>query len=167
MAKGTSPRDSRFKSFRTAAYGIYIVVVAVFSSLLIFSVFKSVAQMSPRAADSAEKQLTGRECVDGVERLWRSLDGRRRAFTDAKQPTEIDADFARFRTGWMKELRALESRCAVESRSRVALKQLFGRMQKLQSLYTTHSVQFAGELAPEVERFTEGLRAARKEAQGR
>lgn len=167
MAKGSDPKDPRFTRFRRGAYGVYIVVVSVFSGLIVFSIFRSVLQMSPRPPAEVEQTLTTRECVDGAEALWRKLDDKRKAFTAERPAEQVDADFSKFRTAWIKNLRDLQAKCAVESRTRGELRTLFRRLDKLSSLYTTHAVQFAGEVGPEVDRLQESFAAARKEASGR
>ncbi|MBX5483874.1 MAG: hypothetical protein IRZ16_18790 [Myxococcaceae bacterium] len=167
MAKGAPAKDPRFRRFRTAAYGLYIAVVSVFSVLLIYSIFRSVLQMSPRPPRGVEKQLTPRECVDALEGLWRRLDDQRRTFTDHHPARGVDAEFSRFRIGWMKDLRDLQARCAVDSRNRKALRSLFHTLENVQARYMTHAVQFAGEVGPEIDQLQEDFRAARNEAQGR
>lgn len=168
MAKPkTDPKDPRYRSFRIAAYAVYLTVVGVFSILVIWSVFKSVIAMSPRTPREQDRVLTARECVGDVEKMWTRLEDQRKRFADQKPSQDVDERFTSFRIDWLRELRELEGRCAVESQQRKALKKTFHRLEGLLNLYMTHSVQYAGEIGPAVDKFDQALDDARKEAAGR
>lgn len=165
MAKDKAdPKDPRFRGFRTAVYGVYFLVVGVFCVLIVWSVFRSVIAMSPSRPRDLEGVLTVRECVSELDRMWGRLDDQRKRFSDEKPSEKVDERFTRFRMEWIKELRELEGRCAVESNQRVELKRAFRRLEGLMDLYMTHAVQYAGEVGPAVDAFDKALEAAKKEA---
>lgn len=164
MAKVTDPKDPRFRRFRTATYGVYLLVVGAFSLLVTFSIIRSVREMSPRRPVDTDQVLTVRECVDRAKALWERLDDERKNFTDTHPAEGVDEQYSRFRVEWLRQMRELEGLCAVDSRQRTALRKVFRRLDVLQDLYTTHAVQYAGEVGPAVDRLETALTEARKEA---
>lgn len=162
MAKPTDPKDPRFKPFRTAVFAVYLVVVTVFSSLVIYSIMKSVLEMSPRRPLESENILTPRECVEGAQSLWQELEAERKRFTESHPADTVDENFTRFRMDWIRKLRELEGQCALESRNRQELKALFDRLDRVGDLYTTHAVQYAGEVGPAVDELATAFEQARK-----
>jgi hypothetical protein len=50
----------------------------------------------------------------------------------------------------------------VAEKGRAPLRELFIDLEQLEDLYTTHAVQYAGEIGPAVERFRHHLGEARK-----
>lgn len=156
------PKDPRFRPFRIVAYALYLTVVCVFSALIIVSVVKSVIAMTPARPPEAELPLSERECLQGLEKLWQRLEAERQAFSRERDAKLIDDAWSSFRVTWLTDLRALEAKCAVRSHSRTALAEVFRRIEHVQDLYTTQSVQFAGEIGPAMERLRKALAAARK-----
>ena len=155
--------DPRLRPFRVAAYSGYLVVVIGFCLMIIVNVFRSVFSMSPGHRPPAEPTLTVRECLDGAEGLWRQMDEHRRDLTRQSPVRDADAEWSRFRVGWVERLRDLESRCAVESHSRESLKGVFQRLDRLMDLYTTHAVQFAGEIGGSVDELKKALDEAHRD----
>jgi hypothetical protein len=157
----SNPRDPRFRPFRIAAYGLYLVVVCVFSALIIFSVVRSVVSMTPGRPPDAAMPLSERECLQGVELLWRRLEAERQGFSREQDARKVDDRWTRFRVEWLTELRQLEANCGTRSRNREALAEVFERLEKVQDLYTTQSVQYSGESGPAIDKLREALSAAR------
>ena len=162
MAKANDPKDPRFRRFRTAVYAVYLVIVGVFSALVIFSVFRSVRAMTPKAATESETVLTVRECLDGANTLWQRLDDERKGFSAKHPANKVDQDFMQFRVTWLRDLRDLQARCAVQSHNRTELRDLFVRLERVENLYMTHSVQYAGEIGPAVDKLDASFEAVRK-----
>jgi hypothetical protein len=146
-----------------AAYAFYLVVVSVFCLFVIISVFRSVYAMSPERKGPSEQTLTVRECLDGAESLWREMDDHRRDLSSRTPARSADEEWTGFRVGWLNRLRDLESRCAVESRGRSPIRDVFSRLNQLMNLYTTHAVQFAGEIGGSVDAFRQSVQEARRD----
>lgn len=142
------PKDPRFRTFRGAAWVVYLVFAVGFSSLIIYSVFKSVLEMSP--GRPATSQVSGEaECLIQARALFTELEQQRRDSTQAPEVTKADARFLKFRIDWLGRKRALEARCGLESRPQ--LKATFASLERVLDLYTTASVQFAGGVGPTVD----------------
>lgn len=159
MAKPDA-KDPRFRPYRVAAYLAYLVVVTIFSMLIIVSVVRSVFAMTPPHLPPAAITLTVRECLDRADVLFGELEARRREMADTVSAREADARWLAFRLEWLKRHREAESACALESQQRPALKSVFGHLERAMDLYTTHAVQYQGEVVPTVE----ALRKAREQA---
>jgi hypothetical protein len=155
-------KDARFRPFRAGALAVYLVVVGVFSWLVIASVLRSVLAMSPSHRPASEQTLSVRECTQTVERLWRELEDERAALSTHAPVKRADHDWTRFRVAWLERLREAESRCAADSRPRPALRDAFRRLDKLMDLYTTHAVQYAGEIGSSVDGLNEELDALKR-----
>jgi hypothetical protein len=144
------PKDPRFRPFRIAAWALYLLVVVGFSSLVVFSVFKSVVAMTPDRPAPAAHARPISECAAGARTLIERLEAQRRAFSEA-EPTKADQRFLEFRVAWLKDMRALEAQCALREPGRQKLAAAFSELERLVDLYTTTSVQFAGAVAPTLE----------------
>jgi hypothetical protein len=155
-------KDVRFRPFRLAAFATYMVAVVAFSSLVIVSVVGSVLRMTPSHRPAAETTLSTRECAQIAERLWRELDDERRALSTRNPVQGSDHEWTRFRVAWLGRLRDAESRCGADSRSRPGLSSVFRRLDRLMDLYTTHAVQYAGEIGPSVDTLNEQLERLRR-----
>jgi hypothetical protein len=162
VAKKTDPKDPRFRRFRMAAYGIYLVVVTVFSVGIVASVFRSVNQMSPRRPPEVDQVLTPGECTERLDGLWQRLEAQRHSFSQVRPARSVDEKYTRFRVEWMRDFRILEGQCAVDARARRALRTAFRRLEDVQDAYTISATQYAGETGPHVDRFTAALDAARR-----
>jgi hypothetical protein len=160
----TDPKDPRFRPYRVAAYLTYLVVVTIFSLLIIVSVVRSVFAMTPPHLPASPLTLTVRECLDRADLLFGELEARRRELGDTSSAREADARWLEFRLDWSKRHREAESVCALESQQRPALKAVFGHLERAMDLYTTHSVQYQGEVGPTVEAFRKAREQARKDA---
>ncbi len=156
------PKDPRFRRYRVTAYSVYLVVVTVFSLGIIASVFRSVADMSPRRPAESAGVLTPRECGEGLEGLWQRLESERRVWSEQQPAHGADDRYTIFRNGWMREFRELEGKCAVDARSRSGLKTAFRRLEEVQDAYTILAAQYAGHTGPKVEGFVQALEAAKR-----
>ncbi|MHB8876075.1 MAG: hypothetical protein ACYC8T_20485 [Myxococcaceae bacterium] len=165
MAKrDADTKDPRFRPFRVTAYLTYIVVVVVFSSLIIFSVVRSVLAMTPPRLPESSTTLTVAECLERAEGLWRELEGRRKSLGDHSAARQADSAWPGFRRQWLERHRQAEAVCALESKQRVALKEVFTRLERAMDLHTTHAVQYAGEIGPTVDAMRQAMNQARKDA---
>lgn len=158
----TDPKDPRFRRYRVAAYSVYLVVVTVFSVGIIASVFRSVVDMSPKRPRASEGILTPQECAQGLEGLWNRLEAERRQWSETQPAHGADDRYTAFRMEWMRELRELEGKCAVEARARSGLKTAFRRLEDVQDAYTVNAAQYAGHSGPRVDGFLQALEAAKQ-----
>lgn len=155
-------RPEKLRRFRIAAYAVYLAVVGLFCTLLIVSVVRSVIAMTPRRLPGSDKVLTVPECVAAGEKLWAELDGRRQMLGAQVPAHDADIAWARFRVEWLQRHREAESMCAVDSKSRASLKAMFSKLDRVMDLYTTHAVQYSGEIGPSVDALRAAIEAARK-----
>ncbi|HEX8438689.1 hypothetical protein [Archangium sp.] len=168
MSEPDPRKDSRYRPFRAAAYGLYIAVVSAFCLAIIISVSRSVAAMTPERKPSAEPVLSYRECLDAADRFWSELEAEREKLVRTTPANKADRQWVEFRTTWLQRLRDEEARCALESRDRTSLKDVFRRLEEVQDLYTIHAVQYAGEVGGAVEALRGAFSTARKnQAAGR
>jgi len=154
-------RDPRYRPFRIFCYGLYILVVTAFSVNVTVSVVRSVMAMTPPRRAPTETVLSVRECVEGAERLWDELDAKRQTMSSHEPARRADQDWSLFRVKWLTNFRDIEAQCAVDARSRKPLKTVYARLDRIMDLYTTHSVQFAGEIGGAIDAFREALRAVK------
>jgi hypothetical protein len=159
-------KDSRFRRFRAASYGIYVTVVTVFCLWLSWNVARSVAAMTPERPPSVTPPLSFRECLDSAQSLWADLEGEREKLVRVSPARMMDREWMRYRTDWLARVRQEESRCALESRdpSRQQLRTLFHSLEHVQDLYTIHAVQYAGEVGGAVDALHAAFDAARSNA---
>lgn len=156
-------KDPRYRPFRAAAYGVYITVTVAFCLLIIVSVSRSVAAMSPPPLPPAERILTVRECLDNANALWKELEAQREQLVRDTPARKVDQQWMVFRTAWLHKLREREAECALKSRDRdrEALNTVYERLERVQNLYTIHAVQYAGEVGGAVDAFHSAYEAAR------
>jgi hypothetical protein len=159
-------KDPRFRPFRAAAYGVYIIVVAIFSVWIIINVSRSVMSMTPNKLPLAEpaQVLSFRECLDGAQALWTDLESQREKLVRNVPARSVDQEWMRIRTDWLQRLRERESKCALSSRERTELRVVFLRLEEVQDLYTIHAVQYAGEVGGAVDALQAAFDAARRNA---
>lgn len=137
-------------------------MTVTFSILIVISVVKSVQSMTPKRQPTASQPLSTRECVERCQALLEELEQRRHGLTKAASVRSVDQDWTKFRVGWLQEERALESQCDTGAPDRAALAKTFSDLEKLMDLYTTHVVQFAGEVGPTLEAVRTSLARARE-----
>lgn len=157
------PRDPRFRSYRAAAYGLYIAVVSVFCLAIIVSVVRSVRAMSPPPKAPAEQVLSYRECLDAANSLWSQLEsGREKLVSTTSSARDVDRQWMEFRTSWLKQVRESEAQCALGSRDRTALREVFRLLVDVEDRYTIHAVQYAGEVGGAVDALQAAFAQAHK-----
>lgn len=142
------PKDPRFRSFRGAAWALYLTFAVGFSGLIIYSVFKSVLEMSPERPPSSEVISEG-ECLREARGLFNELEYYRKEATASPDIAHADQRFLKVRVSWLKRKRELEARCGLESRA--GLKATFASLERVLDLYTTGTVQFASGVGPAVD----------------
>jgi hypothetical protein len=161
-------KDPRYRPFRAAAYGLYIALVVAFCLGITISVTRSVGAMTPEKKSPVEPVLSYRECLDAADQLWSQLESEREKLVRTTPARKVDRQWMEFRTTWMARLRDREAQCALGSRDRVDLRELYRRLEEVQDLYTIHAVQYAGEVGGAVDALRGAFSTARKnEAAGR
>jgi hypothetical protein len=154
-------KDPRYRPYRAAAYGLYLVVVCTFSMLVIVSVVRSVRAMSPGQPQVRGESLPSAQCLARAQTLWSDLEAERRTFSEAKDGRTLVEGWQTFRLEWLRRLREDQARCAVDAPQRKALRKVFDSLERIGELYTTSATQYAGEIAPAVKRFHEAVAQAR------
>ncbi len=162
MPEPDSRKDPRFRSYRAAAYGLYIAVVTVFCLAVIFSVVRSVRAMTPPKLPAAEQVRSFRECLDAAQLLWDDLEAERERLVRTTEARSMDRQWMAFRTTWLQRLREREAECALGSRDRTQLREVFTRLEQVQDHYTIHAVQYAGEVGGAVDALRGAFSSARK-----
>lgn len=159
-----NPKDPRFRGFRIAMYAVYLTLVGTISLLVINSVVRSVISMSPSRPESTDTVLTVRECLDLADDMFRDIEDHRRRLTDQPSARRADDAWGQFRVKWLSRKRETEAKCALESRSRAPVRDVYDRLERVMDLYTIHATQYAGEIGFKVDELKESMRAAREDA---
>ncbi|WNG57244.1 hypothetical protein F0U59_22580 [Archangium gephyra] len=162
MSESDPRKDPRFRPFRAAAYGLYIAVVSAFCIAVIIGVTRSVRALTPAKKPAEEQVLTYRECLDAADSLWSQLESEREKLVRISPARDVDKEWLTFRTHWLQGMRDTEARCALESRDRANLKEVFRRLEDVQDLYSIHAVQYAGEVGGVVDALRGAFSTARK-----
>lgn len=157
MTGAAPPRDPRYRPFRVAVLGVYLLVVSVFSLLITASVARSVRSMSPRREPVRTATLDQEACAARASSLFDDLEARRRALTGLAHASRADASWMSFRVEWLDRLRQAERSCGVDAPDRRDLAKLFRQLEHLEDLYTTSAVQYSGEIGPALESFQQML----------
>lgn len=157
-------KDPRFRPFRAAAYGIHVLVSAIFSLWIIVNVTSSVSAMTPVQLPPAEPDqvMSFKECLDAAQALWTDLETQRETLVRTAPARSVDQEWMRIRNVWLQRVRERESRCALKSRERAELRTVFERLEEVQDLYTIHAVQYAGEVGGAVEALQAAFDTARR-----
>lgn len=161
MARAPASRDPRFRPYRAAVIGVYLVVVSVFALLITVSVVRSVWSMTPRREPVRTATLDREACTARASELGDGLEERRRALSSVAPASRADALWMSFRVEWLDRLRQAERSCGVDAPGREDLARLFRQLEHLEDLYTTSAVQYSGEVGPALDRFHRMLAAAR------
>jgi hypothetical protein len=140
---------------------VYLTLTIAVASLITISVVRSVLKMTP-GHHPPMPSLGVSECLEGAKKLWAELDQRRDALSSANQVGNADQNWANFRLDWLQRQRDLEARCVSADPKRAKLGPVFRTLETLMDLYTTHAVQYAGEIGPSVDRLRQQLDAAEK-----
>lgn len=152
MAEGEKqtgdPRDPRFRPYRVAMYSLYLVVTVGFCISLIYQVYRSTYAMTYGKKPHLAATISFKECVDGAEALFKELEQQRERLADPPHVSTADQKWLDARGDWIERFRDLEAQCALESKTRENVKDLFKKLEKVADLYTTHAVQYAGHVGP-------------------
>ncbi|MFZ5442841.1 MAG: hypothetical protein ACOZQL_22740 [Myxococcota bacterium] len=149
------PKDPRFRRFRGAAWVAYLVFAVGFSSLIIYSVFRSVLQMTPDTPPASGVSKSETECLEGARALFVELEQQRKNLAEAPVVRGADQTFLHFRVDWLQRKRNLEAQCGLEAREKARL--AFASLDRAMDLYTTASVQFTGGVGPTVDELKQRL----------
>ncbi len=141
------PKDPRFRRFRVVTLAVYLILVCGFSGMIIFSVFRSVIAMSPKAPNVGQT-LPVQQCVAELRVLFDELDSRQRGVSNEPSVATSDVRWSKFRLGWLTRSKQLEALCDLNEPTREPLKKAFKLVDSVVDLYTVHAVQFAGEIGP-------------------
>ena len=139
------------------------VLAAVFSLAITVNVVRSTLAMTPARPPPATSLLSAEECVAIARALWGELDQHRNSLSDppdAGSVRRVDLDWTQFRINWLTRQNEAASRCSGEGADRLALKRVFKDLDAAMNLYTTHAVQFAGEVGPTLDALRIDLKAA-------
>ncbi len=157
------PSTVRYRPFRAAAWGLYLLVAIVFSGAITINVVRSTLAMTPERPPPSTELLTPDACLGVARALLVELDARRNGLSDppdAGEVRRVDAAWTSFRIEWLTRHNEANSRCSGDGPDRAGLKQIFKGLDSLMDLYTTHAVQFAGEVGPTLDQLRADLRAA-------
>ena len=148
------PGDLRLRPYRAVSLGIYMAITVTFSCLIIFSVYRSVLRMTPDTLPQGELQPE-EQCLRDARGLFGELEQQRKLQGEQPEVVNSDQRFLQFRVEWLKRKRAIESRCALDSRAKS--KAAFASLERMLDLYTTVSTQFSGAVGPTVDEFKKQL----------
>lgn len=157
---------ARLRPFRGLAWGVYLVVAVVFSLAITINVVRSTLAMTPERPPPSTEKLPVAACVAVAKELLAELDARRNALSDPPDGgavRRVDADWTRFRIDWLIRENEAESRCTSDTPEREHLVNVFKDLDKLMDLYTTHAVQFAGEVGPTLDALRLDLQQAERQ----
>ncbi|MCA2977802.1 MAG: hypothetical protein INH41_02840 [Myxococcaceae bacterium] len=149
--------DPRLRPFRAMSWALYLVVSVGFSGLVIFSVSKSVFEMSPGRPEAAEKRSVP-ECVAGLTAAFEELE-RERAALGRLKAVGADQGWMVFRNGWVRRARQLEATCDVEAPDREALRRAFAALHEVMDVATVNATQVSGQMGPALDSFRAQLGA--------
>lgn len=144
---------------------LYIAVSMFVGIAVTISVLKSVREMTPERPPSVGAPLDIGQCQALARNLFGELDAQRQHLSGAAVVKRVDADWTRFRARWLASFRDAESRCDTEAADRAKVKASFDALEKVADLYTTHAVQFAGEVGPALDALHAALGAEAGAAQ--
>ncbi len=153
-------RDPRNRPIRVAVLGAYLVFSVGFSGLVTANVISSVARQQPAHVPPDAQPIPVAACLVEARALAAKLDAQRQGLTALPERTSADKAWNTFRTSWLTELRALEGRCGNGLADRRELGPMFDELENLLDRYTTHTVQFAGQLGPALDAFDAAVKKA-------
>jgi hypothetical protein len=134
------------------------VFTAAFCLFITWNVIRSVMQMTPSMPPEPQQLVSVRECADRGQKLWRALEAARRSLSEATgNVRDAHESWAVFRNEWVQNLRIAQAECGIHHKERQSLRVVFSDLEELENLYTTHAVQYAGELGPALKRFHQDL----------
>lgn len=160
-----SDDNARYRPFRGAAWGLYLLVAVTFSVAITINVVRSTLAMTPERPPPPTTLLSSDECVAAARALWSELDLHRNSLSDppdAGSVRRVDVDWTQFRIEWLTRHNEAASRCSGDGPDRLLLKKIFKELDAVMDLYTTNAVQFAGEVGPTLDALRADLKTAEK-----
>ena len=161
MAGVPAKEAERYGPYRAAAWGLYTVFAVIFSLAITVNVVRSTLAMTPKRPPAAVSLLDPAQCTSAARALWSELDARRKMMSEARPVRAVDVTWTHFRIDWLIRAHEAESRCTGDNPDRKPQKAIFKKLNTLMDLYTTHAVQFAGEVGPTLDDLTAELDAAK------
>jgi hypothetical protein len=156
------PSDQHLRPYRLVSWLAYLVMAVGFSSLVIFSVTKSVFSMTPERPGQVEA-LTESQCAERLQVLFVELDTERKSMGDTTA-RGADQRWLTFRNGWVGRSATLEAQCSLSDPARQPLKRAFGLLAEVMDLSTIQSAQFEAQMGPTLDSLRDQLKALRPEA---
>ncbi|HEY0882338.1 MAG TPA: hypothetical protein VGD87_12435, partial [Archangium sp.] len=118
MSTPADPRDPRFRAFRGAALGVYLLFTVTFCVFIIVSVYRSVLGMTPDEQPPAGEVLSEEQCFTQLRGLFTELEGARKELGEQALVVKADSRFLQFRVEWLRKKRVLEAQCGLQSREK-------------------------------------------------
>lgn len=153
-----SPTPDAYRPYRRAVFGSFLAIACLGSLVFIVSVMTSVAHMTPARRAPSGQPLGPEECAAEIRSLFGGLEEGRKNLTRELDVHRADRRWDDFRVGWLQRFRDVEARCNTPHGPR--FQKALSRLEALLNLYTTHAVQFAGEVGPTVDSFRKAIDAA-------
>lgn len=166
MSEEQAKGDPRFRPFRGLMWVLYIAFASYVGIAVTVSVLQSVESMTPGRKRIEGTALDAQGCRAHAVRLFEDLERQRRELARAASVRRVDAEWTTFRVKWMNEFRDAEGRCDVEAKGRESTREMFDALEKVADLYTTHAVQFAGEVGPALDALKASLQPPGAAPQG-
>jgi hypothetical protein len=154
-------KNAKYRPYRIAAYAFYLVVAVTFSLAITVNVVRSTLAMTPDRPPPSNIPMTPEQCSVAARSLWRELDGHRKGLSEAPKVSSADVTWTAFRIDWLTRAHENESRCT-RGDDREAQRKIFRELDSLMDLYTTHTVQFAGEIGPTIDALNADLASGTK-----
>ena len=155
--------NSRYRPFRLAIYAVYFTFATVFCVLVLISVLRSIDAMTPDPQPPRAPIYSVEACLGGAEELFGELEQARKALGDGGQARRAAMRWTDFRVQWLTRMRTLEAHCAIESPNRPGMEPVFRDLRRLAEAYSTHAVQYAGEVGRIVDRLHRRIESARRD----
>jgi hypothetical protein len=153
----TPSSDKRLRPYRALAWGGYLTVAVGFSSLVIYSVTKSVFEMS-FSQPTAPEMLSSEACAQQLKTRFDELENQRHQLTQ-EQVSLADQRWLVFRNAWMLRMRELEAACLRDHQDRAALGSAFISLHRVMDVATVEATQVAGQMGPALDIFRDRLEA--------
>ena len=157
-------KDPRFRPFRAAAYGVHILVSAIFCLWIIVNVSRSVAAMTPERLPPAGRIRCSPSGSAWMARrpLWTDLETQRETLVRTAPASSVDQEWMRFRTAGCSACASARAGVLSSPASEQSCARCIQRLEEVQDLYTIHAVQYAGEVGGAVDALQAAFDAARR-----
>src|SRR5262245_41077259 len=110
--------------------------------------------MTPDRPPPSAAVLEPKDCASVARALWSELEQARIGLGNRAPGRRTDLEWTKFRTEWLTKVHAAHARCQPQ-------KNLFAHLENLIDLYSTHAVQFSGEIGPTIDAFNAELDAVK------